>query len=85
MYMYTDDGDMAVARALVAIGIVASDRTKVWNRETLETMATPVLREVAKHHEEIYDTEPRVHIADFLDQICAENGWAFDPYAGYEW
>lgn len=85
MYMYTDDGNLAVARALVAISVVSSDRTKVWNRETLETMATPVLREVSKHYEEIYDTEPRGHVADFLDKICSENGWAFDPYAAYDW
>lgn len=83
--MYTDEGDLAVTRALVAIAIVSSDRTVVWNRDTLEAMAAPVLQGVAKLHNEIYDTEPRGHIADFLDQLCAENGWAFDPYTGYEW
>jgi hypothetical protein len=83
--MFTDEGNDAVARALAAIALVAQDRTRVWNRETLETVAIPVLRAVSVKYEEIYDTEPRGNIADFLDQLCAENGWAFDPYAGYEW
>lgn len=83
--MYTDEGDLAVARALASIAVTASDRTKVWNRDTLEAVAKPVIEAVAKLHDELYDTEPRGHIADFLDQLCAENGWAFDPYAGYDW
>lgn len=83
--MFSDEGDQAVARALAAIALVAQDHTKVWNRDTLEQVAKPVLEGVAKLYDEIYDTEPRANIADFLDQLCEENGWAYDPYVGYDW
>lgn len=83
--MYTDEGDMAVARALAAIDVVSSDRTVVWNRTTLEAVAAPVLQAVAKLYGEIYDTEPRGHIARFLDQLCAENGWAYNEFESYDW
>lgn len=83
--MYTDEGDMAVARALVAISLTVQDRTKVWNRNTLEAVAKPIIEALAAFHPEVYDTEPRGNIADFLDKICEENGWAYDPWAGYDW
>lgn len=83
--MFSDEGNMAVARALQSIAIAASDHTKVWNRYTLEQAAKPILEGVSKVHEEIWDTEPRGHIADFLDQLCEENGWAYDPYGYYSW
>lgn len=83
--MYTDEGDMAVARALAIIAIMSKDHAKVWNRETLQAMAIPVLGAVAKEHDEIYDTEPRNHIDDFLDQLCAENGWAYKDLESYNW
>lgn len=85
MYMYTDEGDRAVERALASISLATQDRTKVWNRDTLEAVAKPFIEGVEKIHEEISDTEPRGHIADFLDNICEENGWAYDPWAGYDW
>jgi hypothetical protein len=83
--MFSEEGNEAVARALTSIAIVSKDHTKVWNRYTLEQVARPVLEGVAKLHGEIYDTEPRGHIADFLDQLCEENGWAYDPFAYYSW
>lgn len=83
--MFTDEGNNAVARALAAISLQAQDHTKVWNRFTLEEAARPILEGVAKNHGEIYDTEPRGHIADFLDQLCEESGWAYDPYGYYSW
>lgn len=83
--MFSDEGDMAVARALASIALRSKDHTIVWNRDTLEAVAKPVLEAVGKLHEELYDTEPRGYVADFLDQLCEENGWAYDPYAGYNW
>lgn len=83
--MYTEEGNEAVARALASITLMSKDHTKVWNRVTLEQVAKPVIEGVAKLHDELYDTEPRGLIADFLDNICEKNGWAYDPYSGYDW
>lgn len=83
--MYTDEGDMAVARALVAISLAAQNRTTVWNRKTLEVVAKPFIKAVEQLHQEVSDTEPRGYIADHLDAICEENGWTYDKWAGYDW
>ncbi len=81
--MYTDDGNKAVDEALNDILHLSKDRTKVWNKATLEAAARPVIRAVADNYPEVYDTEPRNYIYDFLDRLCKAHGWAYSEYDGY--
>ncbi len=83
--MFTLDGNIAVANALDEILRLSYDRTKVWNRATLEAVAIPVIDELAKEHGEVYDTEPRGHIGDFLNRICDANGWSYDRWDSRFW
>lgn len=76
--MYTDEGNDAVRRALESIEFISQVRTKVWNRETLNQAARPIIDALAEVHGEVYDTEPRGHISDFMDMICKCNGWTYD-------
>lgn len=80
--MYSEEGNQAVKRAL---SIIDSQVPNCRNRRTLEAMAQPILKEVAILHSEVYDTEPRGHIADHLDGICQREGWSYDRYEGYDW
>ncbi len=83
--MFTYEGNKAVQHAIDKILRLSYDRTLVWNQATLEAVAIPVIEEVAQLHGEVYDTEPRGHIGDFLKRICDANGWTFDRWNSNFW
>lgn len=83
--MYTLSGNIAVGNALDEILRLSYDRTLVWNMETLQAAARPIIGVVAKQFGEVYDSEPRGHITDFLQRICQANGWTYTGDEYYSW
>lgn len=67
--------NQAVVEAMAIINVIAMNRSKVWNKETLTDAVRPLLENIARTHREISDIESRNLIADHLDRICKMNGW----------
>ena len=72
-YMYSDEGNALVAEAVASMQGLVREEGVYTSFGLLQQVARAHMREIArKGHGEVYDTEPRVTIADALDTMLAE-------------
>ena len=83
--MYTEEANQAVIHAILKIETMAEHDLNIRNREGLEKVARPILRAVGEKYPELWDTEPRCWVNDYLDKICRMHGWYYNEDNYYDW
>lgn len=79
--MYTEAGERA-CDALVMRVIKKIQGTKRVTPDDIIDMVDGGMAKIQRKHPEVYDTEPRWHIRDYVDKVLEENFYQklFDKY-----
>ena len=77
--MYTDEGNEECRKGVQKIfDFIRGDKRVT--EDDVQNKMNEVMKEIAKTHGEVWDTEPHYHIRKLTQLCCEEVGYNFDIY-----